>query len=372
MVNFSFPLSKVEDLSNYKPGFFSWSGTKAYWDSNLPAFIKNGNFFFIFAIVVLFLLFVGMWVLKRQIIAKYKLSLQNNSNFYKYFHMTLGITILLWMIGRSLIIYFVMGYPRYWETIPVHFCRLMGIMLGVLLITNKLKYIKYVAPLAVLGTLMALLSPDLTMEVYFDKNVSQSDLDALSAQKIFLSGRDQYINFKVEEAFKLRWGIFNFIFWDYFFFHTFLLAAFVTINFLNPGKLGLKEISKTLLVCFMFVGAMASINHLLDNSPAVSINWKSNYWYLGTNKINNLSTLVPPFTEFPFSIFTFVLVGVAYLLFVSFMLALQDKVYINVFAKGKQVKFKIIESENYLYWKSSFKLAFSSLLKTMKKLFRKA
>ncbi|SYV92386.1 Uncharacterised protein, partial [Mycoplasmopsis synoviae] len=32
------------------------------------------------------------------------------------------------------------------------------------------------------------------------------------------------------------------------------------------------------------------------------------------------------------------------------MLALQDKVYINVFAKGKQVKFKIIESENYLYW----------------------
>ncbi|SYV92387.1 Integral membrane protein (intg_mem_TP0381), partial [Mycoplasmopsis synoviae] len=78
-------------------------------------------------------------------------------------------------------------------------------MLGVLLITNKLKYIKYVAPLAVLGTLMALLSPDLTMEVYFDKNVSQSDLDALSAQKIFLSGRDQYINFKVEEVFKLRW-----------------------------------------------------------------------------------------------------------------------------------------------------------------------
>ncbi|MFL1059562.1 hypothetical protein ACJONO_04340, partial [Mycoplasmopsis synoviae] len=95
------------------------------------------------------------------------------------------------------------------------------------------------APLAVLGTLMALLSPDLTMEVYFDKNVSQCDLDALSAQKIFLSGRDQYINFKVEEVFKLRWRIFNFIFWDYFFFHTFLLAAFVTINFLNAGKLGL-------------------------------------------------------------------------------------------------------------------------------------
>ncbi|ADE19920.1 YwaF family protein [Mycoplasma crocodyli] len=310
-------------------GFFSWTGNHYTFHDITSQVIFHG-----FSIIC-FIAFFLLWLFKREITKSYQVKnsfLKRNESLV---FQVIGFAILLFIILRiSMLIS--RSYPNMWEIVPLHLCRLTLFLLAIFLIIKKTEYFKYVAIVQVGGAMIALLIPDMRFAYTFTESAIFNGQAYNAGQKIFFS---------------VGWD--NFFFMDYLLAHGFAILVPLIFFILKPTVITKKDT----VLSFTFFGTILVTVFFINWTSytfATSPVWKSNYFYVGKDDVNNLSNLFGVLSHWPFNVFTFTLFGAIYLLSGTGVYLLQDSVY---FAKdnGKWV-FRIQKSKAWLAYKETLKV----------------
>ncbi|MFV8474481.1 YwaF family protein [Mycoplasma sp. Z631] len=290
--------------------FLSWTGTDNNFASNLSItliLMKLG----LIATVIFVVLW---WMFKRQIAASW----QNNKPSEKVQEILIratGILLLLGMFLRSLN----MGlshYPRIWESIPLHFCRLVGLCIGFTLALNKPKALRYFASPAYLGAFIALAIPD--VKIVF----TPSETFTVFGQS-FQAG--------VNVTYYVAWN--NVYFYDLMGLHVFMIVSVSVCAVLYPYKMTKKDVVTQCKIFLSFLLTVFTINAFTD--ALAPIEWKSNYFYTGMNQYNGFANLIGPLLRWPISLVTLSVFGAFYFFASAYLFELQDKIVFS-FGKGKK------------------------------------
>lgn len=321
----------------YHRGFFSSpGGGKLSFDSSLPVFYT--------LVTLVFITLILLWLFKRQIKEKY----DNSPHKYLFFksekalNMTVGISILIFFFFRVAILS-TGQFINKWEIIPLHLCRLNIFLIGIILLFNKPKYIKYIAFASIGGALIGLALPDLRFPI--KEPFVLYDIDGSS--RIIEAGPDK------KNWFYLQMGFDNYFFYDYLAAHIFILSTPIIFWILRGEKISFKD---ALIIWGFLVGLIIVafiVNSITDTYvPKKLVAWRTNYLYNGINEINaRFSAILPPLTSWPYMVITqVVLATIIVPLFILFYL-LQDKLKVSI--QGKKVVFKTGNSETYEYFKST-------------------
>lgn len=228
-----------------------------------------------------------LWIFKRPIKQHYLkhhyvLGIFTKRTFWTLF----GVISLIGMGVRSSVLV-LSHFENLWESIPLHFCRLMLIFLAITVIFNKLHWIKYFGAFSIIGGIVAISSPDL------NKNI----------------------------------GLDNFYYWDYILAHLYVLVLPAVIYVLADIKYTFKDTLVTFAVMLSLTTMMFFINWAIDSSNSVDLSWKSNYFYLGFDKYNSQSKLIPYILQWPFNYVTLTLSLTLYMTIYISIWCIQDKVY---------------------------------------------
>ncbi|MHA0272719.1 TMEM164 family acyltransferase [Mycoplasma sp. 48589B] len=301
-----------------KHSFLSWTGTNGNYESNLSITLLLMKI-----VLVLTVLFVALfWIFKRQIYASWQKN-QPSVKVQGILIRCVGFLLLLGMFLRSLN----MGlthYPRIWESLPLHFCRLVGLCIGVILLFNKPRAIKYVASAAYLGAFIALAIPDV--------KIIYTPTESFTAfGETFTAGKS-HINY-------VAWN--NVYFYDLVGLHVFMIVSVTVVSVLYPYKLTKVDVFNQCKLFASFLLVVFVINAFTDN--LAPIEWKSNYFYTGLDEYNGFSSLLGPLLHWPFSLITLSVIGVIYFFFTAWIFDLQDRL---VFSFGKGKKFITIQESS--------------------------
>ncbi|QCZ36769.1 YwaF family protein [Mycoplasma nasistruthionis] len=251
-----------------KHGFFSWTGTYSVSENQIN-FTNTKLPIYIFLLLSLLLILI-LWMTKRYIYQSFINNAKLTTKKQKNLLLASGIIIFIFMIIRMSLV-FISHFPRQWEGLPLHFCRIICLMIAIIFILNKPQWMKYIAPMAIAGALLALSLPD-TISIYEPKE------NFVAFGQTFSKGS------KVQ--FHLLYN--NFYYWDFVLCHVFVLITPVIISILYPYDLRFKD---TLITTGIF-GGLLFFSFLLNLILGTygSAEWRSNYWYVGMNVLTHLQT----------------------------------------------------------------------------------
>ncbi|WLP85169.1 TMEM164 family acyltransferase [Mycoplasma seminis] len=290
--------------------FLSWTGTNGNDAGNLSITLILMKLNLVFIVLFVFL----FWLFKRQIYAHW-IKHQPSAKIQEILIRSVGFLLLLGMFLRSLNMGLT-SYPRIWESIPLHFCRLVGLCIGIILLLNKTQWMKYVAAPAYLGAFVALAIPD--VKIVFTPNETFSAFG-----ENFVAGQDK--------IYHVAWN--NVYFYDLIGLHSFMIISSLVVSILYPYKMSKKDVVIQSQIFAAFFLVNFTINAFTD--ALAPIEWKSNYMYCGMDQYNGFSNLLGPLLHWPWSLITLMLIGLAYFYFAAWIFDLQDKICFN-FKKGKK------------------------------------
>ncbi|MEE3928561.1 YwaF family protein [Mycoplasmopsis ciconiae] len=324
-------------MIEYFTGFFSYpAGNNLPWDG-----ISKKIFFVVSLLLVIAFILVSLF--KRPIYNSY----HNKANKYLFFknertlNFVIGISTLAFVLVRIGILA-TSNFPNKWEIIPLHLCRLNIVIFSILLIINKTKYLKYILFTSVVGALIALALPDLSSK---------------TNEIVKVNGVIQQLSPKGEFTFNGA-GLDNYFFYDYLLAHGFILIAPLVFFILNNQKISLRDFVIMLAIILGLIIFTFTLNSILDNViPADSKykEWRSNWFYNGTNEVNSkFSRLIKPITLWPYMIFTQLFFANLFMFAVLGIYMFQDKLSVTI--EDKKLKFKIIESQKWNYFKGSLNI----------------
>lgn len=305
-----------------KHNFLSWTGT----DGNYAQNLHITKIMFTIALILTILFVIIWWIFKRQIYAhwqKHKPSERVQGILIR----TMGALLLIGMLLRSLN----MGlhhYPRIWETIPLHFCRLIGVCFGIIFLLNKPRWMKYFATPAYIGAFIALIIPDL-------KIVYTPDQTFEVFGEHFTNGKDV--------VYYVAWN--NVIFWEWLGLHMFMIISASVVSVLYPYKLTKKDVIQQCKIFMVFLLVTFTINTFTDG--LAPLEWKSNYFYTGFDKYNGFSNLLGPLLHWPFSLFTMSVAIFAYAYLAAYIFDIQDRIHFN-FKKGNIVSISKYSTKGFI------------------------
>ncbi|ACF07481.1 YwaF family protein [Metamycoplasma arthritidis] len=282
-------------------GFFDWRGGQQKF-AGVSVYLYIAFFF---------LAFVGaflIWIFRKVIYQNYQAKVKIMGLQKRYFWMLVGLIILLFMTIRSIIMV-VIRVPRLWEAIPLHLCRLMIIFVAFSLIFNNLNSTKYYALLAFVGTIVAISIPGMHFE------------DPRKAMPPYPVGYD------------------NFFFWDYILAHSFLLIMPLLMLIFNDKKTYTIKDSGISFGISVTIFLIIFVINLLTNLYAPN-NWKTNFFYLGTNKFNIYSETMGKLTAWPFHLFSYSLAYLISMPLITLLLAFQDMIFIEKIDDKMKFNFK--------------------------------
>ncbi|MDJ1645861.1 TMEM164 family acyltransferase [Mycoplasma phocimorsus] len=297
--------------------FFAWRGNRWSFNESLPLYWS------LFALLALLMIFI--WLFKRPIkttIFSNKYLLDNAS----IIEGIIGFGLLFGTFFR-IIVYMIQGYPLKFESLPLHFCRIMLLISSIMLIMGKAKYISTISWIMIGTALVGIILADLT----------NSPITTL--------GTGEGPN--GEDTVRYSVGLDSWAFYDFIIVHfSTLFIGFWFLTFSNnfyTARNSLKSVTfLILLTLFIFFLNWILFVYALDRG------WKANWFYLGNNEINsifkNTNVLVQKFWIFKWYAlpFTFISGGIAwFFLFLGFYF-LQDTIYLN--KENNKWVFKFVKS----------------------------
>lgn len=338
-----------EKLPFLKPGFFSWTGTTPNSAPEYHQISKLSDVIFLIGVILVFITCLLLWVFKRQIYVSYqnnKLSPLTKNILIR----TAGIFTIFFICVRSGLL-LSSNFQRMWEAIPFHYCRLMCLAIGFLLLFNRLEYIKYFGFFSIIGGIVALSLPDLKY-IY---TITNGDLKQMEVENFIQVDPNNHREFfmvygqKVwigDNFFKVNFN--NLFFWDFYLIHAFVILSPIVIMIIFPMKYRLRTSVISFVIIFTTFLFMYCLNWILDITAPIQ--WQSNYFYAGLDTVNKIySKKLGVFTKHPWHFFTYIFFGALFLAISNIFYLYQDNVLFE-FSKGK-MKVKIIKGENLKYFK---------------------
>ncbi|WP_025755735.1 YwaF family protein [Mycoplasmopsis cricetuli] len=319
---------------NYRIASLNWFGNvikNSKGTQSISLIDQSITSFLQWSIVITVLLFaIGIWVLKRQIYAKYQLIYKANPQKQHKLIKIAGWITLIFMFLKSILL-IISDYPDTWEILPLHFCRLCIMFFAFLMIFNKMNMIKYVAFASVLGALLALLIPDLKSTLVASEDQIIGDVNILKGENVMAYTWKQYL------------------FYDFFITHAFSLLLPIILSVLFPYKITLKDNIYTYFG-FVIVMIILFLINLIANSTGFK-NWNSNYLYLGKIGLSGFPLIISKLGIWAWTIFTLLTVGIIYIVFASLFFIIQDKIHFH-FKKNKFIF--LSKSDKWITYKESF------------------
>ncbi|UVD81963.1 YwaF family protein [Mycoplasma iguanae] len=298
------------------------------WRGNQLTFAASAPLFWTFFALILLLMML-VWIYKEKTSAYFQNVTRIMFMPKRIFEIFSGIAIITFTLIRVLFLE-LDDYAQKWEYFQLHFCRFFVFIIGVLLIINKKHYIKYFGILSMLGGLIGILFADLKNSA----ELINADL-AYELTRSPANGKPG-----------LEWGHDSYFWWDFIFAHNFVLIASFML-FIVSGKkakidqqaLFISIVGMTILTAIVFW-----LNIVMDYIAPVQ--WKSNWFYLGSQGINTLGK----YSKWPYSFFVLWPAGVFASIIFTFLYFAQDKIHFEFSAKGLPKKIKIVKSQNWEYF----------------------
>ncbi|WP_406615083.1 YwaF family protein [Mycoplasmopsis hyopharyngis] len=282
-----------------KSSFWNFNGT------GLRNFSGPDLYFYWTFVAFALLTWVLLWVFRRIIRNNFLLKESFTTNEHNVFAtwITLGLVILAFQIVR---IAWVVekSSDRIWESIPLQFCRLTLMIITILLLSNKTKYIAYITPYSTLAASLALILREIPDEC----------------------GMDTYF------------------YWDFLIIHTFILLFPMVISSLY--KIEFTFVHSLIRIASLFAFTLLAFFINWITFKFAPSNWKSNYFFTGKNEINSFSSLLGKASNWPYNLFTYTFIGIIWEVIAVFIYCVQDKIFIDKI--GNLWILKIQKSENYV------------------------
>ncbi|QNM93896.1 YwaF family protein [Mycoplasma sp. Pen4] len=309
-----------------KFGFFRWIGTneKAIYD-NKDLVPSTTNIIFIVTLSLVLLTSLLLWIFKRQIhqiFVKRNLSLKTQAIITR----SIGAFMVTLMIIR-IVMLGITDYPRPWELIPLHFCRLIALFVGVILLMNKPQWLKYFVAMAFLGAIIAFGTPDTKIAFVPKENITLSD-QTLQAGKTYYA----WISYN------------NFSFWDFIIIHSLIILIPVIFGILYPYNITFKDSLITIaifsgLLIFTFI-----INWTTDSiATDGDFTWKTNFFYTARDTNVNAFVIKP----WPIVLLISIIFGALYVFLASGIFYVQDKLVFGKWFVRKQESSKVFRDDLY-------------------------
>ena len=298
MINFD-PFGRT----NQSPfGFSFWS-----WQGNQIDFSQSQMLYWIL-IAFAFLAMITMWCLRKPIQLK---DLQ-----IKIFHQSIGGVLIVLTILR-IILLAIGNYPHLWELIPLHFCRLMIVLIAISLITKQKQFLKQLVIFTIIGAWFGIIFTDLNNSDYWQQKGG------------------------------VAIGYDNYFFWDFVIIHTSALIistyylSFYQLNFTKRSLL-ISTSALALLTILIFFANWA-LSYLDDPK------WNANWFYLAPDRINSVISILKPMignlAAWPWLLLLFLALGYgltigSYLLYfgLDYLMIVKFKIKIN--SNPQWLKFK--------------------------------
>lgn len=318
--------------------FWTWFGNtspSATYHGDLSIFSLDSHDFWISnilkwtLIILSFLSVLLLWIYKKPIGYNYHNQYLLRTKKNNFLIQISGVIVLICVLLRSILLVST-NFPNMWEALPLHYCRLMLVGFGVILMLKKIQCVKYLAMPSVLGAVMALSIPELRVSYFY----SGADFDVI--KNVTLVHGENIMNF--------TWK--NYFFYDYFLAHIFVLLAPFVLGILFPFKWSFKDLNVTLgiflgLITFFFV-----VNFLTNQYAQPE--WKSNYFYLGYATVPLLQQFVPLIGRWPNILLWEYLLAIFYVYFATVIYLYQD-VIIFQFKSGFRIIFRFSSKIDYFY-----------------------
>lgn len=291
------------NLTDYNH-FFSWRGNNLTFEESLPFYWT------LFTLLLLLMFFV--WIFKRPIKNKIKSSkylAQNKS----VIEAMIGFGLLFGTFFR-IAVYMIQGYPLKFESLPLHFCRIMLLISSIMLMANKSRYISTISWIMMGSALIGILLADLTNSPISTLGIGQGP-----------DGQDT-IRYSV--------GLDSWAFYDFVIVHfSVLFIGFWYLTFSNKS-FTISNSFKSITFLIVLTLLIFFLDWILF-IYAPNRGWKANWFYLGNNEINSIfkngNPLVEKYWFFKWYAlpFTFVSAGIAWFFLFTFFYFAQDILYIN-------------------------------------------
>ncbi|VEU78157.1 YwaF family protein [Mycoplasmopsis columbinasalis] len=253
---------------------------------------------------------VLLWFLKSSVKKQYSMHStilgMRKITFWRVF----GLLTIIFAMGRSVVLA-VNDFPNLWEVIPLHLCRTAIFLIGIILIFNKLHWIKYFGSISLLGAFIAISYP----------------------------GAGQNI------------GVDSFYFWDYYVAHTFLCLITSYLIIVVKAKYTFKDTIVTINIIFVYCVILFVINYITDISNSVPERWKANYLYLGLTQSKQDISFLAQILVWPYNFFIVTGVLIAYIPISILIWCLQNK--LNIRLENKKLKISIRHSRTWRKYKKS-------------------
>ena len=265
-----------------KRGFFGFLG------NHLSYTIYDKVFWIILTIICLFLIMVF----------KSKLASWYYKKDHKKDHIILGI-LFLCMNFSSRIIYWVGGYPHYWELLPFNLCRFTFLLLGIFLVINKPDLIKWIV-----------------IPMFFGASI------AIMAGALDSNSQFNWLNHKPKPFPVYSDGIDNYFYWDYYITHLVLVISAVGLWSVRKWKFSVKD-----MLCFcpgftIVTIIMFCINLIINN---IDPSMYADYFFMGKHSAFEFPKWLGILGKFPWKVIPFFILGWAYCFMVWFFWIFQGK-----------------------------------------------
>ena len=341
-----------------KKNFWSWQGNES------DATTWTNYLFFAIGVIVV----IGLFMAKRKL--REIGSRDGKRWIFKnegWMWRTIGIIGTLVTLTR-LTLMWVYGYPLYWEGLGLHLCRALLLIMFLMLSFNKIKYIKYLIFLAIVGFIAGILltweSSDAINNAY-DSNGNYLYKGSVTYDNFYAEIRGDggkvlnlahYERLMLADGFKYyHAGWDNFFSYDVYLAHLSLLIIPTYIYISRNQKLSVKQFHVMQITYIGITTLMWLLNIALSYAP--DMHWRSNFWYNGKDEYNNMSNLMGPLLKWPVNYIFYVVVGIIMTQGWFLLMSVMDKLE---FFKDKKFITKV-KSKKWVVLKKEYKELFSKI-----------
>ena len=328
-------------------GFFSWQG------NNLEPTRWTNYLIFGIGLLIIFLFFIFKRKIKKSFESRnrYLFFFKNETTMFQ----SVGVVGLLFIIARISIMW-IQGYPLYWEGLGLHFCRFLILLIFLFLAFGKIDWIKYLVyitfPGFIFGVLFAYESSDVINKLgssnsEWTSNYPIGEYHAIPFDDIKVFKNVKLVNIEQFERLMIWDGIThygdgwdNWFIYDIYIAHLALLLIPTYIYFAKNQKISVVEFHRIQVIFFILAIIFWIFNILLDLSP--DVHWRSNFWYFGVNRNNNMSETIGVLSEWPTNIITYSVIALIITAIIHLIYLTSDKF---IFFEDKKF-LRIIKSKN--------------------------
>lgn len=316
-------MNDSQNLHYFEKGFFSFLGNSLEFKG-----ISEKVFYLLFALS--FVAFVLVWLFRYEISKRYRNLIETNKWFKndKKIFQFIGALVLFLAFIR-IVILVSQDFYNTWEMIPLHLCRLNLFLIGFIFVSGKIENIKHITFTSIVGALIGFSIPSLGYFV-----VGYWNPDHTKFISDFHNGKLTHFTI----------GMDNYIYWEFLLTHLFVFLTPFIVVVIKEYKFSSRNFIQAWALLMFLIILTFVINSITDtyiHNPR----WKTNYFFNGRPPINEFNDKLYPFTSWPFSLLSQIVIGSLFFALVFFIYCYQDKFFLTI--ENKKIKFNRRKSQNW-------------------------